>query len=805
MKQKIAMPRHKQTNWNNLLSQNKTVVIVTEKPSVAYEISLALKDQLGGSGSSKKSSHCYILKENFVITWVFGHLLELYEPKDYNADKWGKWNLSSMPIIPSENLEDYHLKIKEKNDKSAKDQLQFVLKSLKQSDFIIAATDAGREGELIFRNLLEYCKLKNINNIFRLWISSLTKESILEGFSHLYPLEDFNPLYMCAKSRSVADWLVGINATRILTLKFNATQTLWSVGRVQTPTLALIANRDEVRKNFVVENYLELRANYEDATHAIVVFKHPSQFKGEGVKNAKSVLELVENLPLEIVGVENKIEKIYPPKPFDLNQLQQNIFSLLSLSAQSTLDIAQFLYEKKLITYPRTDSQFLTKDIRSTVPGILDKLKIYNPTLIDNMKISVQDKRVDYIFKDNLQTDHHAIIPTGIIPAHLNTNQKIVYEAILRRFVAIFYPPAQKSITKILGKVVANKTFDFLAFGSSLLEQGFLELYPKKLEKPEYIPNFKVGEKLNCKYYLKDLQTSPPPALNDGSLLKMMENADKEKGLGKLGTSATRANIIETLITRKYVERREKNLCCTELGFTLLSMISIEELKTPELTGQWEEILETIEQKKDLALGKEFLKNLIEQVKTYPEKLTFSSTLGYLGPCPDKEKKCVGKIIRGNTSFGCSMWKNNCAVRFPFEMEGIKITDEMMQQILLFGKVVAKFPSLSIVLKNNQLVLEENESIKRMIPKADSIGECYLCKAPLEENNKAYFCPNWRNGCPFTFWKKMASKTIPRTQIRKFLKSGETDFIEGFLNAKKNKFKAKISWIEAEKKIGFTF
>lgn len=645
------------------------IVILTEKPSVARDIAAHL--------GAKQRHEGYFEGNDYQVTWAFGHLISLKEPEDYDP-LLKKWSLGTLPFLPAQ----FELKLVD--DAGVKKQFAIIKKLFKPASEIICATDAGREGELIFRYILSMaqCIQKPWK---RLWLSSLTDEALQTAFRNLKPGSDYNNLYAAAKCRNESDWIVGLNATRNYTVRYGKGHTLWSVGRVQTPVLAMIVNRDDEIRHFKSEPFWELFTKYRE-----VAFK----CKGERFKSkeeAASALNHVKDFPFTIDKISAKKENEHPPMLFDLTELQREMNRKFGMTAADALQFAQTLYEQKLITYPRTDSRYLTQDMKGQVAEVISQLRKIRGKEIEPLDLS-QLPFSNRIINDKKVTDHHAIIPTGKVPQTLPFQSQTVYDAIVTRLIAAFYPSCIKEITTIEGN--SNQT-PFQAKGVRILSPGWTLLYPKKSEEsrekkePEEIqelPLFEKGEKGSHAPYITEGKTKPPPHYNENALLGAMETAGKlvddetlkealkEKGIG---TPATRASIIETLIKRKYIQRQGKVLAATDLGRYLIALIQDPNLKSPELTGEWESKLKEIEKGKYRAadfmeqIG-QFAKQLIEESDIF--KVSFDT----YGDCP----KCKSPIIKGNKGYGCSKWKEGCKFVLWKQYKGQELNEGQIRTLL---------------------------------------------------------------------------------------------------------------------------
>ena len=592
---------------------------IAEKPSVAKDLAHIL--------GAKYRKDGYFEGNGYYVSWTFGHLCTLKEPDDYHSSL-KRWRLQSLPIIPPQ----FGIKLIQRN--GIEKQFRTIETLVAQSDAIINCGDAGQEGELIQRWVLQ--KANNKKPVQRLWISSLTEEAIREGFSNLKPASDFDNLYAAGSVRAIGDWLLGINATRLYTLKYGQNKQVLSIGRVQTPTLALIVNRHLEIENFVSETYWELKTKYRN-----VVF---SARKGKFLEKEKAELALVEikQTPFVVESFTKKKGKEYAPKLFDLTSLQVECNKKLGYSAEETLKYVQGLYEKKHVTYPRVDTTYLPDDMYPKMKGVLDSLVGYSAfTKPITDKPIKKSKR---IFDNKKVTDHHAIIPTNVWPggSNLMETEKRVYDIIARRFIANFMEDCEVSKTEVLGN--ANKV-GFKATGKQILSPGWRTIYQKdkkveddenesKSEDNQELPEFKEGESGEHQPLLGEKMTSPPKPLTEATLLRAMETAGKhidddtlrealkENGIGR---PSTRANIIETLFRRKYVVRKRKSLIPTTTGVELIQTIDNDLLKSAQLTGEWEQKMRLIERgeyevKTFMNELKGMVTEVVEQVKTAQNK-----------------------------------------------------------------------------------------------------------------------------------------------------------------------------------------
>ena len=638
------------------------IVLLTEKPSVARDIAAHL--------GAKNRHDGYFEGKGYQVTWAFGHLISLKEPDDYDAGL-KKWSLATLPFVP----ENFELKVVD--DKGVQKQFGIIKKLFQAGSELICATDAGREGELIFRYILSMtgCVDKPWK---RLWLSSLTDEALQAAFKNIKTGQEYNNLFAAARCRNEADWIVGLNATRNMTVRYGKGTTLWSVGRVQTPVLAMIVNRDDEIRSFTPEPFWELFTKYRD-----VEFKCKKE-RSKTKQEAESLLDSIKDQPFHIDKTAAKKENEHPPLLFDLTELQREMNKKLGMTAADTLQVAQTLYEQKFITYPRTDSRYLSQDMKGQVVGVLKELKKSReqdilPLDLANLTFSSR------IINDKKVSDHHAIIPTGKTPQGLSHQSQTVFDAIATRLIAVFYPSCVKEVTTIDGHA---GEVAFQAKGVRMLTPGWSVLYPKKSDDKEAqeLPLFEKGESGPHAPFISEGKTKPPAFYNENALLGAMETAGKmvedealkealkEKGIG---TPATRASIIETLIKRKYIERSGKQLKATDLGRYLIALVQDPNLKSPELTGEWESKL------KEMEKGKYSSQNFMEQIKNFTKSLITDSDIFKLnfelyGDCP----KCKSPIIKGNKGFGCSKWKEGCSYVLWKQYKNTQLTDHQVRALL---------------------------------------------------------------------------------------------------------------------------
>ena len=572
------------------------IVCIAEKPSVAKEIA----DILG----AKNRREGFIEGNGYQVTWTFGHLCTLKEPHDYTP-MWQRWNLGSLPMIPP------RFGIKLINDKGIEKQFAVIEKLMQSADMIVNCGDAGQEGELIQRWVMQKAQAKC--PVKRLWVSSLTEEAIREGFANLKDQSEYQPLYEAGLSRAIGDWLLGMNATRLYTLKYAKNKQVLSIGRVQTPTLALVVKRQLEIQNFVPQPYWELKTVYRDTTFSVTEGRFDNEDK------AREALEKITGQPFSVTDVTAKNGTELPPRLYDLTSLQVDCNKKFGLSAEQTLQTIQSLYEKKVTTYPRVDTTYLSDDIYPKCANILKGLRDYQALAAPLMgKPLVKSKKV---FDNKKVTDHHAIIPTGVYPQGLTDLEKKVYNLVAMHFIAVFYPDCKFRTTTVLGESADVK---FKTTGKEITEPGWRVVFAgeqvdDKEEKENLLPSFTVGESGPHTPGLAEKWTQPPKYYTEATLLRAMETAGKfvdneelrdamkENGIGR---PSTRAAIIETLFKRNYIKREKKNIVATPTGIELIGTIRNELLKSAELTGQWEKKLRDIEKRQYEA------KTFIDELKT---------------------------------------------------------------------------------------------------------------------------------------------------------------------------------------------
>lgn len=698
------------------------IVCIAEKPSVARDIAHVL--------GANKTCNGYMEGNGYQVTWTFGHLCELKEPHEYTP-LWKAWSLSALPMIPP------RFGIKLKADSGIEKQFQIIEELMQQADEIINCGDAGQEGELIQRWVMQKAGAKC--PVKRLWISSLTEEAIKEGFSQLKDQKEYQSLYEAGLSRAIGDWTLGMNATRLYTLKYGQGKQVLSIGRVQTPTLALIVKRQQEIENFTPEAYWVLTTVYRDTTFTALMGQEEEEDEDEkkgkdgekketdisrkgftSLEEGKEALEKIKDAPFTITSVSKKNGTEAPPRLFDLTSLQVECNKKFAFSAETTLQTIQSLYEKKITTYPRVDTTFLSDDIYPKCKNILNGIAERYGELLQPLR-GAQLKKSKKVFDSSKVTDHHAIIPTGVKPQNLTADEEKVFDLIARRFIAAFYPDCKFSTTTVLGET-AN--IPFKATGKVIVVSGWREVYASekkanlqngKSDEEQTLPDFRKGESGTHIPDLAEKWTQAPKPYTEATLLRAMETAGKlvedetlrdalkENGIGR---PSTRAAIIETLFKRRYIRKERKNLFATPTGVELIGLIHEELLKSAELTGIWERKLRLIEKKEYEA--KNFLDELkqmvcdivhsvladnsnrrvaltLEEEKKKKNEKKSAEKVTKKKSTPKKNKKeeknllapvqegdiCPlcgkGYILKGKTAFGCSEWKNGCTFRQSFE------------------------------------------------------------------------------------------------------------------------------------------
>lgn len=696
------------------------IVCIAEKPSVAKDIARIL--------GATTSHNGYMEGNGFQVTWTFGHLCTLKEPNDY-TENWKHWSLSALPMIPP------RFGIKLIDDDGIKRQFSVIERLMQAADCIVNCGDAGQEGELIQRWVMQKAQAKC--PVKRLWISSMTDEAIREGFNSLKDQSEYQPLYVAGLSRAIGDWLLGMNATRLYTLKYGQNRQVLSIGRVQTPTLALIVNRQKEIYSFVPEPYWVLSTIYRDTLFTATKGKFTTKEEGE------QAFATIADKPFEVTGVSKKNGNEAPPRLFDLTSLQVECNRKFSYSAETTLNLIQSLYERKLTTYPRVDTQFLSDDIYPKCAGILTGMRGYEQYIqpLAGKKLP-KSKRV---FDTSKVTDHHAIIPTGVPASALSDMERNVYDLIARRFIAVFYPDCKFATTTVLGKV---EDVEFKVSGKEILEPGWRTIYAQqpshpnnpstpqplnpqpsssedddKQDEERTLPTFVKGESGPHTPTLTEKWTTPPKYYTEATLLRAMETAGKfvddetlraalkENGIGR---PSSRAGIIETLFKRHYIRRERKNLIATATGIELIDIIHEELLKSCELTGIWEKKLRDIEHKKYEAA--DFINELKQQVT-----------------------EIVYDVLRDNSNRRVTITTD----------EDLKKAKK--KKTAAPKKAAAKSAATSSTASTKNAAASPQPATSE--PSADDsiIGTtCPVCgKGTIIKGKTAYGCSNWKNGCTY--------------------------------------------------------
>jgi len=639
------------------------IVCIAEKPSVGRDIAEIL--------GAKTRKDGYMEGNGYQVTWTFGHLCGLLEPNEYQPE-WKAWALSQLPMIPQ------RFGIKVTNDSGIQKQFKTIETLIASADEVINCGDAGQEGELIQRWVMQKARCKC--PVKRLWISSLTGEAISEGFSKLKDQSEYQHLYEAGLSRSIGDWLLGMNATRLYTLKYAQNRQILSIGRVQTPTLALIVNRQLEIENFKPEAYWELKTVYRDTTFSA------SKGRFTSVDEGQAFLETVKTAPFVVTDITTKKGNENAPRLFDLTTLQVECNKKFGYSADDTLKTIQSLYEKKYTTYPRVDTTYLSDDMYPKIPDILKGLKDYEH--LTQQLLAAKINKSKKVFDNSKVTDHHAIIPTGVQPTALTDLERNVFDLVARRFIANFYPECKVATTTVLGEV---ESVEFKVNGKQILGEGWRVVFAKATqedkedaeEDEKTLPIFTKGESGPHEPTLSEKWTSPPKPYTEATLLRAMETAGKlvdddelrdalkENGIGR---PSTRAAIIETLFKRNYIRKERKNLIATDTGVELIQIIQEELLKSAELTGRWEKKLRQIEKGEYQAVDflnelKAMVSEIVFNVKSDNRTKAQLVAQSMQTEIPDDLIGTVcpvcgkGKIIKGKTAYGCSEWKSGCTFR----------------------------------------------------------------------------------------------------------------------------------------------
>jgi DNA topoisomerase-3 len=670
-------------------------VCIAEKPAVAREIAAVL-----GARNRKDG---YLEGNGYQVSWTFGHLCTLKEPHDYSP-AWKAWHLQALPMIPP------RFGIKLLQSESYEKQFRVLETLIGNADEVINCGDAGQEGELIQRWVLQKagCRCP----VMRLWISSLTEDAIREGFRRLRPADDFRSLYEAGLSRAIGDWLLGMNATRLYTLRYGQNRQVLSIGRVQTPTLALIVHRQKEIENFKPEPYWELKTVYRDTSFSAAQGRFAKKEDGE------ALLQTVTGSEFTVTGITEKKGREAPPRLFDLTSLQVECNRKFALPAEETLKCVQALYEKKFVTYPRVDTTFLSEDIYPKIPQMLKGLTEY--AALTAPLLAGRIAKTKKVFDNAKVTDHHAIVPTGIPVRSLSEREQRVYDLIARRFIAVFYPDCEVSTATVTGDVSGVA---FRTTGRQILKPGWRAVFDREQKEPKepdadggkggaetpadentVLPAFVKGEHGAHEPSFTEKWTAPPKPYTEATLLRAMETAGKlvdseelrdalkENGIGR---PSTRAAIIETLFRRNYIYRERKNLMATSTGVDLIGVIREDLLKSAELTGLWEKKLRLIERG---AYGaavfldelKQMVMHIVEEVRADTSVRTV--TIRETPPPPSPKKavrhvqpvcpRCGGAILRGHTAYGCAGYRSGCTFRLPYAQHGRDLSDAALAAII---------------------------------------------------------------------------------------------------------------------------
>ena len=723
------------------------IVCIAEKPSVARDIA----DVLG----AREKKDGYIEGNGYQVTWTFGHLCTLKEPHEYTPN-WKSWSLGSLPMIPP------RFGIKLISNPTYERQFHTIENLMQHADMIINCGDAGQEGELIQRWVMQKagarCPVK------RLWISSLTEEAIREGFAKLRDASDFQPLYEAGLSRAIGDWLLGMNATRLYTMKYGQNRQVLSIGRVQTPTLALIVNRQLEIQHFVPKQYWELKTVYRDTTFSAIIRKSEEELVLEAEKQKEAIaagkkpkkeeenrgidpitdherglalLAQIKNSPFTVTSVTKKEGREAPLRLFDLTSLQVECNKKFAYSADETLKIIQSLYEKKVATYPRVDTTYLSDDIYPKCPGILKGLRDYETFTAPLAGTALLKSKK--VFDNSKVTDHHAIIPTGQHPQNLTDMERRVFDLIARRFIAVFYPDCKFATTTVLGEV---ESIEFKVTGKQILEPGWRVIFgtpsaqsqeekEEKGEEENVLPAFVKGESGPHVPDLYEKWTQPPRPYTEATLLRAMETAGKlvdndelrdalkENGIGR---PSTRAAIIETLFKRNYIRKEKKNLIATPTGVELIQIIHEELLKSAELTGIWEKKLREIERRTYNA--GQFLEELKQMVSEIVMSVLSDNSNRHItiqASAPEKGSKASAKTEAADKP------KKETKKRAP-------------RKSAAAGKKTEQASGTVAV-----------SSTEASVQADDFVGQpCPLCgKGTVIKGKTAYGCSEWKSGCTF--------------------------------------------------------
>ena len=732
-------------------------VCIAEKPSVAREIASVL-------GANTKRDG-YFEGNGYAVTYTFGHLCTLSEPNDYKPH-WKSWDLNNLPMLP----EKFTTKVVD--NQGIQKQFNIIKSLFDKASVVINCGDAGQEGELIQRWVMDQAEYKG--EVQRLWISSLTTEAIKEGFGNLKPSKLYDNLYYAGFSRAIGDWLLGMNGTRLYTVKHGGYKQMLSVGRVQTPTLAMVVSRHKEIENFKPQAYWELQTLYRDTLFNCEEGRFLKKEEGQAFANK------VKESDFEIISITKKKGNEYAPKLFDLTGLQVYCNTKFGFSADETLKMVQKLYEQKVVTYPRVDTTFLPNDVYPKVAGILKNLKNYNR--LTQPLLGKKIKKSSKVFNDAKVTDHHAIIPTGV-EMNLQYNQQQIYDIIVKRFIAVFYDDCKVANTAVIGKA---DSVSFRTSGKEILEKGWKIVFENSntsnKKETGILPTFIKDEKGKHEPSFLEKETKPPKNFTEATLLRSMETAGKqvdddemrelmkENGIGR---PSTRANIIETLFRRKYIIRNKKQVLPTPTGIKLIDTIQNKLLTSAELTGQWEKRLKEIE--KGTFNAGTFIKNMKRMVdelvyEVRSEKVR--ANISAVTQKKEKTKKSVSKkksgitsitcpkckkgfVLKGSAAYGCSDYKNGCDFRMPYSFMEKNISENQYVRLLDKGNTVnlkgfkSESGTVEGLVRFNEkfeLVLEPK---KKKIPVVITCPKCK--KGTVLKGNMAYGCSEYKKTCDYIF------------------------------------------------------
>jgi len=785
-------------------------LILTEKPSVANDFARAL--------NVKGRNNGYIENNAFIITWAIGHLVELKKPEDYHP-RWKAWHLDTLPIMPESF--DYN-----PIDRTSQ-QLKIIQKLLNTDvSKIIIATDAGREGEVIARTILMKCNHLNKTSLYRFWTSqALTDDVIRDALNNCKPAEAYDRLWKAGQSRQIADWLVGMNGSRAATLKMND---LFSVGRVQTAVLALLVDRRRERENFKPEPYWILKALFTNPKGSwIGTWFRKRQTRIPSQEKAQDIEKKISGQDGIVQSVKKQKKSEPPPLLYALTDLQRDANNKYGFSAQKTLQLAQDLYEKfKCLSYPRTDSNVLGSKNADLVQSTVSKLSSVYNEIFAGVQARRMKNTYKRVFNDAKLTDHHALIPLSPLPSGASSDHQKIYMLVLKRFAQAFHSDCQFEQTEIItlvceesfrtkGKVILVPGWRILETQSAKPtkspsedeEEDQDQLPPLKNDDPAHV------QETNC----LQKQTKPPPEYTEASLLRDMTNPGRYVSDNKLkqiyrgdiglGTQSTRAQTIETLLSRKYIVRKKRQILATDKGCLLIETLRqfdiTKILTSPEETARWEMQLESIAQGKGsdnefLESIKSFVVQSVEEFKTNVIQVDRNK----LGKCPE----CGGNIIKGNKDYGCSNWRESdgaCRVVIKSKINGRFISPYMLRCLLEAHKIGPyRFPDTNLPYgeihlekKDNawDLTVKKSKKPKKLSQKM--LPECPVCGGEIIDTPKAYGCSNWKDidgGCKFVVWKTTAKREITKEEAIQLMETGTTDLLDGFISKNGKPFRARL-------------